>query len=648
MSTSSLSHSQAHCPVGGRLKLYYGNWCKITSDEFILSAVRGYKIEFDPELMPPIRGKPLFEYKRNEMEKQTIQNEIEKLIDKQVIEICEHEEDEFISNIFTRPKKNGGLRVILDLSELNKSMLYQHFKMDSIHTAIPLLSPSCYLASVDLQDAYYTVSVHPSHRKYLKFIWQGQLYQYKVLPNGLSTAPRLFTKLLKPVFATLRKEGHIVVGYLDDTLIIGECSAQTKQAVKATTAIFSDLGFLVHPDKSVLEPTQQIKFLGFTLDSQNMTISLPEEKKAEIIEECTKLLGTHSPSIRSVARVIGKLIAAFPAIQYGPLHYRSLERDKICSLKENRGHFDRAMQLSEKAKQELTWWIDNIKESDSPLQRKGPQIELRTDASGSGWGATDLHTNIGGRWDENELVRARNNEINYLETLAAGLGLKAFCADMHDSHILIRIDNTTAVAYLNNMGGIKSKDCDEMAMEIWEWCANRNIWITAEHLPGRLNTVADCMSRKFNEKKEWMLDKQAFENIVRHFGVPEIDLFASRLNAQLPRFISWLPDPEAETVNAFTVNWGPLKFYAFPPFCLISKCLSKVMTDKATGLLVVPNWPTQPWYPILQKLTVGRPLVLKKRQDLLKLPVSDAVHPLNKSLDLLCCRICGDRSSTKV
>ena len=590
----------------------------------------------------------MFEYKRNEMEKRTIHDEIQKLIDKQVVETCEHEEDEFISNIFTRPKKNGGLRIILDLSELNKSLNCQHFKMDGIHTVIPLMSPSCYLASVDLQDAYYTVPVHPSSRKYLKFIWEGHLYQYKVLPNGLSTAPRLFTKLLKPVFATLRKEGHVVVGYLDDTLIIGENSAQTRKAVNATTAIFSDLGFLVHPDKSVLEPTPQIQFLGFTLDSQSMTISLPDDKKAEIIKECTTLIGAQSPHIRYVARVIGKLIATFPAVQYGPLYYRSLERDKIYALRANRGHFDRVMQLSGKAKQELRWWINNIRKSYSPIQRKKPQIELRTDASGSGWGATNLHTNIGGRWDKTELVRARNNEINYLEILAAGLGLKAFCADRHDSHVLIRTDNTTAVAYLNNMGGIKSKDCHDIATEIWEWCANRNIWITADHLPGRLNTVADCMSRKFNDNKEWMLNKQAFENIIKQFGAPEIDLFASRLNAQLPRFISWLPEPEAENVNAFTVDWGPLKFYAFPPFCLISKCLSKVLTDNATGLIVVPNWPTQPWYPILQKLTVGRPLVLKRKQDLLILPVSDTVHPLNKSLELLCCRICGDRSSTRV
>ena len=89
-------------------------------------------------------------------------------------------------------------------------------------------------------------------------------------------------------------------------------------------------------------------------------------------------------------------------------------------------------------------------------------IELHTDASGLGWGATDLHKQTGGRWNEFEAERARNNEINFLETLAAGLGRKYFCMNKRNVHVMVRIDNTTAVAYLNHMGGCKSAMCDKM------------------------------------------------------------------------------------------------------------------------------------------------------------------------------------------
>ena len=134
--------------------------------------------------------------------------------------------------------------------------------MDNIHTAKHLISPHCYLASIDLQDAYYSIPVDPNSRKYLRFMWQGERWQFAALPNGLSTAPRLFTKLLKPVFAELRQAGHTVIGYLDDTIIIGETKEKLKESVSATTKILSELGFLIHTKKSVLIPTRELAFLA--------------------------------------------------------------------------------------------------------------------------------------------------------------------------------------------------------------------------------------------------------------------------------------------------------------------------------------------------------------------------------------------------
>ena len=613
-------------------------WNHITTDPFILDAISGYKLEFQEAYSPPHRGKPPYHYRVGNAEESKIDIEIRKLVEKGVIEECQHVAGEFVSNIFTRPKKNGDIRLILDLSDLNDSLNVQHFKMDNIHTATTLISPGCYLASIDLRDAYYSVPIHPSYRKYLRFVWHEKCWQFKVLPNGLSTAPRLFTKLMKPVFAKLRQAGHLVVGYLDDTLIIGETESQALEAVQATTKLLSDLGFVIHSEKSILEPQQRLQFLGFILDSESMTITLPHEKCQNIRAVCAELLGKQNPTIRQVAQVIGKLIATFPAIQYGPLFYRNLERDKILALKSSKGHFDRPMNLSEASKQELMWWFNNIHCQSAPISRDRPALELRTDASGQGWGATDLSSETGGRWDDQEIVHAQNNEINYLEILAAGLGLKSFCGHLHDTHVLIRTDNTTAVAYLNNMGGIKSRACDRAARDIWVWCKERNIWITAAYLPGRDNTEADRRSRHFNDRTEWMLNKKVFTDITKKCGTPQIDLFASRLNKQLPAYVTWLPDPDAVSVDAFTLNWGDLYFYAFPPFCLIPKCLQKIENDKAHGLLIVPNWPTQAWFPRMRRMLKDEPLLIPRHRNLITQPVSGEPHPLHACLDLLCCR----------
>ena len=115
-----------------------------------------------------------------------------------------HQVHQFVSNIFLRPKKDGGFRIILDLKKLNPFVLYRHFKMETLVTAKQLISRGCHMATIDLKDAYYSVPVHCEHRKYFKFIWINQLWQYKALPNGLTSAPSVFTKLLKPILGLLR------------------------------------------------------------------------------------------------------------------------------------------------------------------------------------------------------------------------------------------------------------------------------------------------------------------------------------------------------------------------------------------------------------------------------------------------------------
>ena len=151
-----------------------------------------------------------------------VRTEVQKLLNKGVIKPSAHEEGEIISPIFVRPKKDGTYRLILNLKQLNQYIEYHHFKMDTLDAAIKMMKPGCYMASIDLKDAYYTVAIHSEHQKYLKFIFDGILYQYTCLPNGLSSAPRLFTKLLKPVYATLRSMGHLSSGYIDDSYLQGD------------------------------------------------------------------------------------------------------------------------------------------------------------------------------------------------------------------------------------------------------------------------------------------------------------------------------------------------------------------------------------------------------------------------------------------
>ena len=127
---------------------------------------------------------------------------------KGVLELTEHEEGEYINTVFTRPKKDGSHRMILNLKPLNKFIEYKKFKMDTLKVVLSLVKPNCYMASIDIRDAYYTVLIHPQHQKFLKFQWFNKLYKYTALPNGYAAAPRIFTKIMKPIFAQLRRLGH--------------------------------------------------------------------------------------------------------------------------------------------------------------------------------------------------------------------------------------------------------------------------------------------------------------------------------------------------------------------------------------------------------------------------------------------------------
>ena len=200
-----------------------------------------------------------------------------------------------------------------------------------------------------------------------------------------------------------------------------------------------------------------------------------------------------------------------------------------------------------------------------------------------------------------------------------------------------------AVNVINHKGTSYSDPCNSVAKEIWEWCIDRKIWLSAAHIPGKQNRIADFESRRNQRASEWRLDKAsliwAFERL--DFK-PDIDLFASRINHQLPRYVSYRPDSEAIAIDAFSLDWSNLDFYAFPPFSVIPTVLNKLVTERAQGICVLPDWPTQPWYLRALHLLKQNPVYLKARKELLQLPSHPKEsHPNWHKLNLLVCHLSG-------
>ncbi|XP_047990684.1 uncharacterized protein LOC125229783 [Leguminivora glycinivorella] len=591
----------------------------------------GYSIPFNTEVTQT--HVPLNTLEQSEVADMKIA--IQKLLDLGAISECHKVKNQYISKVFLAPKPNGGKRFILNLKGLNKFIAPCHFKMEDYRTASKLIPQNGFLATIDLTEAYLLIPIGMNDRKYLRFQFNNHIYEFNSMPYGLSVAPRVFTKIMKQVISNLRSRGFKSVIYLDDILCIGDTYQECLDNVKETLKLLQCLGFVINYDKSSLHPDQTCKFLGFEFNTQNLTIALPENKRNKIAQLLGKFLKLPKCTIREYSQLIGVLVSACPAVKYGWVYTKTLERQKYLELLKNNENFEAKIKPSRAILEDLNWWLNKVSTSNNCMRFPSFQLEIYSDASNSGWGAVCGKNKANGTWKSSE----RDSHINYLELLAVYLGLKSFAKNMTDCAILLRVDNTTAISYINRMGGIQFPHLNDLARTIWQWCEERNILIFASYINTTEN-IADPESRKIvNPDTEWELSNRAFESILHRFGKPTIDLFASRSNAKCQNFVSWKPDPDAIAVDAFTINWSENYFYAFPPFSLILKCLRKIVDDQAKGILVFPYWPSQPWFPLLQSLISSEIMFLNPNKNLLHSHYRDC-HPLHRGLTLGVAKLC--------
>ena len=412
--------------------------------------------------------------------------------------------------------------------------------MEGIHTLKNLLKPGDWLAKVDLKDAYFSIPIHPDHRKYLRFPLGERVYQFTCLPFGLASAPWVFTKTLRPIAALARELGLRVVFYIDDILLMVESKEKLRDQAAGLVYLLQCLGFTINTEKT----TQSMGFLGFTVNTTSMELSLPPEK-LKIRAEARKLLGVEPIPAQSLARLVGKMNATTEVIPPAPLFFRHLQMDLSAALQAAEQDYETEVRLSPGSREELTWWDTHmVRWNGRSMLIKDQDFTIDSDASILGWGASCQGLSTGGPWSEREKTR----HINCLELLAATLALKTFAKNKTGLNVLLRIDNTTAVAYINNQGGTVSEDLVHLTCNLWMWCLERNIHIHAEHVPGCLNVVANRESRYMRDRSDWNLDSNVFMSINRCFGPLELDLFASRLTHQCQCYFSWQPDPFAEAL----------------------------------------------------------------------------------------------------
>ncbi len=591
--------------LAGRLSRHSDAWFKLSRNQWALSTVKeGLLVDFHRP--PKQRWIPRQWAEHIESEAVLIQRELDSLIAMGAVEEVPFRKPGrrvFYSALFTVAKKGTDRRrPVLNLKPLNKFVRYEHFKMEGLHTIRDLVQHGDYMAKVDISQAFLHVLLHPTMRNFFRFRWKGKTYRFKVMPFGLCSAPRIFTKLMKEVVAHWRAQGLRLAFYIDDIIILARSAEECRQHALIVLHTLRELGFEVNEQKCVLEPSQRCDFLGFTLDTRHMQIKVPKDKLSNIRKLAARLHTRQRCTVRELASFIGKLVAVMQAIGVVRLQCRGLQ---LCKSKALASHhdWDGEVVLSTRALGELKWWEREASHwNGKALLPTTPTHVLTSDASKVGWGGTFGAEQTRGNWTPAE-ARCSNN---MRELMAACLTIKAF-ATLHrwrSATLEIQSDNRTTVAYINRMGG-RCQPLDTVVRELGAWLLQRELTVQARYLPGVQNTAADQLSRTPPSRDDWSLAPPSVEVVRQQLGHFDIDLFATRTNALCGVYFSRWPDHGAQGVDALRQSWKGFVGFANPPTPLIGRVIAKIWRERVTAIVVTPWWRTAPWIARIQRMLVA-------------------------------------------
>ena len=248
------------------------------------------------------------------------QVEIDNMLEKGVICQNSHLKEEFLSNVFLVGKKGGRNRPVITLKHLNQFITYQHFNIERLFCLRKMLQKADSMSKLDMKDAYFSVLLHQSSRKYVRFLWSGSLCKFLCLCFGLGPAPQIFTKLLKVPISVLRRINIRVIMCLDDMLLMGQTMEEILMS-RDRTILLQHLRFILNMEKSILNPVQEIKFLGLTLNYVKMTLSLPEQRIKRIQDQGQDLYVKGFVTVLEVTKLIGLLASTIQAVLPAQLNF---------------------------------------------------------------------------------------------------------------------------------------------------------------------------------------------------------------------------------------------------------------------------------------------------------------------------------------
>ena len=491
---------------------------------------------------------------------------------------------------------------MIDLSRLNLSVLVSHFHMETPQSVLQSLRPGDWMVSLDLQDAYLQVQVHPSSQHYLRFCVGDSILQFRVLCFGVSTALQVFTLVMAPISSIMHRYGFPILRYLEDWLVLGSSFRERVRARDFLLWLCQELGIHVNLSKSSLTPSQMLDYLGMSLHTRPLRV-FPTLKRVQKLSSMLLVFGScqQQPLLlwQQLLGVMSSMSSVVPGsrLRMRSLHLRLNAAGRLLP--------DSALvSWDDSCLADLRCWSDKSHLLVGlPLDLPQPGLSLYTDTLDSSWGAFLDNDQLSGLWSR----------------VFSRFSFRFFVTSRS-----LFVDNMTALSYLKNQGGTHSSTLNSVAQAVLRLCEANQVRLVPQFVPGHLHVLTDSLSRCSQVLgSEWTLCHQVIRELLRLWPAT-VYLFATSLSARLPVYFSPVADPQLMGMDVMVQRWDGLQAYAFPRFGLLHRVLSKVRQSRGLELtLMAPFWPQCPWFP---DLLVAVPVSLPLWRDLLRQPHFHRFH----------------------
>ncbi|KAA6364048.1 MAG: putative reverse transcriptase, partial [Streblomastix strix] len=529
--------------MGGQTTRYLDQWETINMKDFIQ---QGFTLQWkDNQSVNNLeRQLKIMKFRGTEEEAKEYKIMLEEELKENIVIPIKKEQIKWYNPTFMIKKANGKWRKILDAKALNKQIADFHFKMHDSIEVKQTIRPGDWGTSLDLTSAFHHLIVQAESQPYLAFEFQNNHYTYRAMPFGTKHSPIYFATAMEPIMQQIRMKTEIrIINYVDDILLLHQNKEYLKNMTQRVIDALKYFGFTMNMEKSEIEPSQTIIFLGWEWNLANATVKTKPKKRLLLLHDLYNMrrwirTGTVI-TVKQTAKLIGKLNYLRLQFQEASLFLNTMDHQKAQAAR-LRG-WNTTMVMNKTAIPDINWWIAKLRANiPAQLIQIPPQMTMTTDAAPSGWGSTlekeqEMIAVAHGTWNKRQAKLSSNNR----EIKAITQGLRSFAKALKNSRVqslAIRSDNSTAVFDIKKWRA--STSLIKEIKQVHQTIERLGIQIQITHLPGVRNEIADALSR-LSRAGDYKLKEKIFRQTCLQMNLnPTIDLFSQHFNNLLPRFMS--------------------------------------------------------------------------------------------------------------